>query len=228
MTNNHEVRGEFHCHSVYSADSLMQIENLLAVCRKRHIDKIAITDHNCLEGALRAYQLDPARVIVGEEIQTTQGEILGYFMSEEIPEGLEPMEVVKRLKEQDAFISVAHPFDLNRDETHWQPGMLESLVPQLDAIEVFNARCLQRKFNEQAQDFACKHNLIEMAGSDAHSPSELGRATLLLPLFNNVEEFRQAIKQAKIDARLSGSYVHLFSAWAKLVKKVRKSASLRS
>ncbi|HOO58473.1 MAG TPA: PHP domain-containing protein, partial [Anaerolineaceae bacterium] len=93
MNLSRVVRAEFHCHSVYSPDSLVRVEDLLAACEQKNIDKLAITDHNCLEGALRAHALDPQRVIVGEEIQTTQGEILGYFMREEIPAGLEPLEV---------------------------------------------------------------------------------------------------------------------------------------
>ena len=91
------VRAEFHCHSIYSPDSLVRVEDLLAACQQKQIDKLAITDHNRLEGALRAYALDPQRVIIGEEIQTTEGEILGYYMREEIPAGLEPLEVIERL-----------------------------------------------------------------------------------------------------------------------------------
>ena len=126
MNPSPEVRAEFHCHSIYSPDSLVRVEDLLAACQQKQIDKLAITDHNRLEGALRAHALDPQRVIIGEEIQTTEGEILGYFMREEIPAGLEPLEVIERLKDQGAFISVAHPFDTNRDVTHWKSGTLEA------------------------------------------------------------------------------------------------------
>lgn len=224
MNPSQLVRAEFHCHSIYSSDSLVRVEALLAACRQKHIDKVAITDHNCLEGALRAQELDPKRVIVGEEIQTTQGEILGYFVREEIPAGLEPLEVIGRLKDQGAFISVAHPFDANRDGTHWQPGTLEAMVPHLDAFETFNARCVRPVYNDKAQAFARAHNLREIAGSDAHSTFELGKATLLLADFNCPKELRDALVQAQWEVRLSAVSVHLFSVWAKMVKKVRKPA----
>ena len=73
------IKAEFHCHTVYSPDSLVELETLLKACDERGIDKIAITDHGCLQGALKAYQLDPERVIVAEEIETPEGELLGYF-----------------------------------------------------------------------------------------------------------------------------------------------------
>jgi len=225
MSLSRVVRAEFHCHSVYSSDSLVRVEDLLAACKQKNIDKLAITDHNCLDGALRAHALDPQRVIVSEEIQTTQGEILGYFMHEEIPAGLEPLEVIRRLKDQRAFISVAHPFDPNRDATHWQLGTLEAMLPFLDAFETFNARCLRQTYNDQAQVFAQEHGLAGMAGSDAHSTFELGKATMLLADFNDARELRTALENAQWDVYLSSAAVHLYSVWAKIVKKVHKPAT---
>lgn len=137
---NKSILAEFHCHSNYSFDSLVSLEDIISTCRARGIAKIAITDHGCMEGAYKAHQMAPDLVIVSEEIQTSEGEILGYFMTEEIPDGLEPMEVIRRLQGQGAFISVAHPFDPWRG-SHWKEGTLEELVPYLDGVEAFNARC---------------------------------------------------------------------------------------
>jgi len=182
------------------------------------------------ERGVVCHELDPDRVIVGEEIQTTQGEILGYFMREEIPAGLEPQEVIRRLKDQGAFVSVAHPFDTDRDVTHWQPSTLEALLPDLDGFEVFNARCVRPSFNHRAQAFALEHHLVAIAGSDAHTTFELGRAVMLLPDFSSAAELRAAVQYAQIKAQLSGAYVHLFSVWAKLVKrfKTEKPDDLRA
>ena len=105
---------EFHCHTQYSPDSLSSVKDLLAVCDARGIDRIVITDHNTIQGALAAKEIDPVRVIVGEEIKTTGGELLAAFVQEEIPKGLSPMETIHRLKAQKAFISVSHPFDILR------------------------------------------------------------------------------------------------------------------
>ncbi|MGH2607416.1 MAG: PHP domain-containing protein, partial [Anaerolineales bacterium] len=96
---------ELHCHTHYSADGLMRPERLVEVCRRRGIDRVAITDHNTTLGALEAARHDPERVIVGEEILTTRGELLAYFVTEEVPAGLAPREAIARLREQDAVIS---------------------------------------------------------------------------------------------------------------------------
>src|SRR5690606_23769751 len=101
---NEPILAEFHCHSNYSPDSLVSLEEIIRTCRSRGVGKIAITDHGCMAGALKANQMAPDLVVVSEEILTSEGEILGYFMTEEIPDGLEPLEVVRRLKEQGAFI----------------------------------------------------------------------------------------------------------------------------
>ena len=111
---------EFHSHTIYSKDSLSSPEKILAACRRKGIDRIVITDHNTTCGALAAQALDPQRVIIGEEIMTTQGELLAAFIQEEIPPGLTPMQTIERLKEQGAFISVSHPFD------HYRGWLLEA------------------------------------------------------------------------------------------------------
>ena len=146
-------RVEFHCHTNFSQDSLVTPAQLLAACRKREVDRVVITDHNTIQGALEAQALDPERVIIGEEILTQQGELLAAYVREEIPEGLPALEAISRLREQGALISVSHPFDVTRSG-HWQLRELEKIAPLVDAVEVFNARCLLKKFNHQAAAFA--------------------------------------------------------------------------
>src|SRR5271157_2003852 len=102
---------EFHCHTVFSKDSLTSPQKLVDTCRRKGIDRVIVTDHNTIEGARAAQLIDPERVIIGEEIMTTRGEILAAFVTKEIPARLSPIETIKRLRDQDAFISVSHPFD---------------------------------------------------------------------------------------------------------------------
>ena len=212
------ILAEFHLHTGASPDSLVKIEPLLAACVRKGIGKLAITDHGSMQGAFEAKAMDPQRVILAEEIETTEGEILGYFMSSEVPQGLRPREVVDRLRDQGAFISIAHPFDSYRGNG-WNVSDLEALLPLVDGIEVFNARCVRPRFNEQALSFAQQHEKLQLAGSDAHSIFELGHACLLLPDFNSAEEMRAAVGKAKVVGKLSGSYVHLISTYAKFAKR---------
>lgn len=220
MTNI--ISAEFHCHSNYSPDSLVTLEDIIKTCRAKGIGKIAITDHGRMAGAFKAHNMAPDLVVVSEEVLTNEGEILAYFITEEIPDNLPPMEVVKRLKDQGAFISVAHPFDPWRG-ANWKPGTLEKLVPYLDGVEAFNARCFDPTFNEKAGNFANEHGLAWMVGSDAHSIPEIGKAVLQLPDFNTAEELRQAVKTAVFSGELSGKTVRLHSTIAKVVNKFRKT-----
>jgi hypothetical protein len=216
------LRVELHCHTSASLDSLVPVEKYLSRCEKLGIDKIAITDHNVIETALSAKAIAPEKVIVGEEIQTTKGELIGYFMSDWVPPGLDPMETIECLREQGAFISIPHPFDPFRGKD-WEPGDLESLAPYVDAVETFNARCFGNKANLAAADFARRHGLLETVGSDAHTLRELGKARLRMPDFSDAGSFKTGLRQAEKITRLSPFFIHFYSSFAKLLKKFRKT-----
>ena len=212
------LRVEFHCHTIHSKDSLTHPQDLLVACRQKGIDRVVITDHNTIAGALHARRLDPGRVIVGEEIMTTRGEILAAYVKEEIPPGLTPQETIERLRAQGAFISVSHPFDRLRSG-HWELADLLEIAPLVDAIETFNARCIWPAFNRQAQIFALQHHLPGTAGSDAHAAFELGKANLLLPAFRGAQELKAVITQGEMKASLSAPWVHFTSRYAVIKKK---------
>src|SRR5215211_6814434 len=154
---------EFHCHSIFSKDSLTHPAELVKTCRRKGIDRVVITDHNTIAGARVAQAIDPELVIVGEEIMTRRGEILAAFVTEEIPKGLSPQETLRRLKDQGAFISVSHPFDQWRSG-HWQEEHLLEILPDVDAIEVYNSRCMLPSFNRKARQFAEWHHLAGTVG----------------------------------------------------------------
>lgn len=186
--------------------------------KQRGLDKIVITDHNTIQGALIARQMDPGFVIVGEEIKTTKGELLACFVKQEVPKGLPPLEAIQMLRSQGAFISVSHPFDLYR--SGWNLKDLEMITPLVDAIETFNARVIHKSMNDDAQAYAAKHQLAGTAGSDAHSLIEIGAVALDLPDFEDAESLRTAIQSGKIVGHTNPAWVHLTSTWAKLYKKM--------
>jgi hypothetical protein len=210
---------ELHCHTYHSKDSLLDPERLLEVCRRKGIDRVAITDHNTIEGARAASELDPERVIIGEEIMTTQGELLGYFMKERIPPDLSPRETIARLRDQDAFISVSHPFD-NMRPGSWQEEALREILDLVDAIEIFNARSWTAAANHKASSLANEVGVLGTAGSDAHASIEVGQALLSLPVFNDSDSFRSALSQAQILAKRSIFLVHFLSRYATFRKRL--------
>lgn len=218
---------EFHCHTSYSKDSLTPPERLVKACHRKGIDRVIVTDHNSIAGARAAQALDPELVIVGEEILTTRGELLAAFVNEEIPAGLSPQETIRRLEEQGAFISVSHPFDMYRGG-HWDEADLLEILPQVDAIEVFNSRCWSRAFNRQAQEFADQHGVPGTVGSDAHATLELGRAVLLLEPFQGPEELRAVIRRGIPEVRWSPPWFHLISRYAVLLKGLKAGLDMEN
>ncbi len=216
------LRVEFHCHTVFSKDSLTSPQSLVDVCRRKGIDRVSITDHNTIAGALVAQNIDPKIVIVGEEIMTTRGEILAAFVTEEIPAMLSPMETIKRLRDQNAFISVSHPFDEWRSGG-WKEEDLLEILPLVDAVEVYNSRCMRHVFNQRAMEFAKKYNVAGTVGSDAHAAFEMGRSLVLLEPFEGPDEMRKVIRNAKVLTHWSPPWFHLTSRYA----TIRKSINFR-
>jgi hypothetical protein len=221
------LKVEFHCHTIYSKDSLTSPQRLVKACRHKGVDRVIVTDHNTIAGARAAQALDPELVIVGEEIMTTRGELLAAFVTEEVPAGLSPQETIRRLKEQGAFISVSHPFDVHRGG-HWEEADLLEILPQVDAIEVFNSRCWSPAFNRQAGEFAERHNVSGTVGSDAHATLELGRAVLLLEQFQGSEELRAVIRRGIPVVRWSPPWFHLISRYAVLLKGLKVGLDMQN
>jgi predicted metal-dependent phosphoesterase TrpH len=213
------LKVEFHCHTIASKDSLTHPADLVAEARRKGIDRLVVTDHNTIAGARAAQALDPELVIVGEEIMTTRGEILASFVREEIPAGLSPQETIQRLKDQGAFISVSHPFDRMRSGGWREPDLLEILL-LVDAIEVFNSRCMLPGYNRQARRFAEKHNIPGTVGSDAHAAFEVGRSLMQLEPFEGPDGMRKVIRAGIPIVKWSPPWVRFSSRYAVAHKKV--------
>lgn len=210
---------EFHCHTYASKDSLTRPADLIAMARRKGIDRVIVTDHNSIAGAREAYGIDPELVIVGEEIMTTKGEILAAFVKEEVPPDLTPLETINILKEQGAFISVSHPFDELR-KGGWMEHDLLEILPLVDAIEVYNSRCMLPRFNRRAELFAQKYNIAGTVGSDAHAAFEVGRSLLLLDQFTGPDEMRKVIRRGIPKVKWSPPWFHLTSRYASMIKKI--------
>ena len=167
------IKADLHIHTAYSPDSITSLQQVIARCREAEINCVAVTDHNTILGALKLKEMAEFTVIVGEEIKTRSGEIIGYFLSEEIPARLSAEETVHRIKDQGGLVCIPHPFDrLRRSAIRCET--LQTLLPYIDIIEVFNSRVLLSKDNLSARIFAATNELLGSAGSDAHVASEIG------------------------------------------------------
>ena len=213
---------DFHVHTCYSGDSFTSLEAVIEACRKRGLSKVAITDHNTIAGALALSEMAPDLVIVGEEIKTDVGEIIAYFLKEEVPKGLPVREAIARVREQGGAVGVSHPLDRWRREAMGLTHLL-SIIEQVDMLEAFNARATFSSDNRRVLDLARERGLLVTAGSDAHVPWEIGRAYVEMPAFNDndKDEFLRSLAQGQIVGRLTTPLIHFASTWAKLIKRLR-------
>jgi len=171
------MKYDLHIHSEFSSDGTMSPEEIVEYAKKRGLDGIAITDHNTVKGGLEAkkYETDDFEVIVGTEVMTERGEVTGLFLSREVA-ARDFRSVVADIKSQGGIVVIPHPFDRLR-KSAFHP--LAEDTEWIDAIEVFNARCVFFKDNEKAAMFAATHNLAVVAGSDAHYRNEVGIAGVI-------------------------------------------------
>ncbi len=214
-------RVELHAHTVYSPDSLVSLEDFLAACRRKELNRVAVTDHNTIQGALRLKERAPDLIIVGEEIRAREGEVLAYFIEREIPKGLPLLETIHRIREQGGVIALPHPCDRARGSAVGRE-IAEMVLPLVDAVEIFNARCVFPSDNACAAALAARFGKPGFSGSDAHTLRELGQAWTALPPFEDAAGFLQALRQAHPTRRSSPFWVHLFSTWAKWRRTQRK------
>lgn len=214
---------DLHTHTRCSKDSLNQYDRIIEAVQRAGLDGIAVTDHNTFEGALEMQRRAPFIVIPGEEIKTTRGEIIGLFLSDEIPPGLTPLDTIDRIHGQGGLVYVPHPFDEVRGSRLARPALAE-ITPRIDILEVFNARNALPRFNSRAREYAAGHGLLAGAGSDAHTYGEYGRAYVEVPSFDGPTDFLEAMRQGTWHGRLSGPLVHARTRVDRTLKLLDKPA----
>jgi predicted metal-dependent phosphoesterase TrpH len=203
------VRIDMHVHTTASFDGQIEPASLVELVPDAGLDAVAITDHNSLEGALELVALDPPfQVVVGEEVSSAEGDIIGLFVSETVPPGLSAAETVARLRAQGAVVAAAHPFDVFRSSALGTEAM-EAIAEEIDAVEALNARNLRRRDGEEAFEWAEARGLPVVGGSDAHAPRELGRVWTSIPAFSDADSLRAALADARPEGRRSGLDVHV-------------------
>jgi predicted metal-dependent phosphoesterase TrpH len=203
------VKVDMHTHSEYSPDSRTPLKSQAAALKAAGIDVVCATDHNTIEGALRLREIaEGVRVIVGEEISSRDGEIIGLFLEKAVPRDLSAEETIERIHEQGGVVSVPHPFSRNR-LYHIRRSALDRVFGQIDCIEIFNAREAFAADNRRAEAFAKDKNIPGAVGSDAHRTSEIGRAWIEVDDFEGRDGFVAALRGGTVHGRLTGSAIHL-------------------
>lgn len=163
---------DLHTHSTASPDGGISAEQYQAALDTNMLDAIAITDHNQIDFALELHKKLGTRIIVGEEVMTTAGEVIGLYLTKRIPAGLSPQETINHIKSQGGIVYIPHPFETVRKGIH--PSVLEEVTDLVDVVEVCNGRAFFQNRSAQAVVWARLNNKAGAASSDAHGQRGLG------------------------------------------------------
>ncbi len=206
---------DMHIHTCNSSDSSLKPDEIVKIAKMRGLQGVAIADHGTIKGGVetkKANMDEDFLVIVGSEVRTERGEIIGYFLNEEVKSKC-PGEVIDEIKAQDGIVCIPHPFDLFRLS---RLKGIEDVLDRVDLLEVFNARCLLNSANKKAERLAKAQKLAMSAGSDAHTRYEIGKAGIIL---DGGKDVREAIlKNTRVFGKRSPPFVHLYSTFYKVVR----------
>jgi predicted metal-dependent phosphoesterase TrpH len=188
------LRIDLHLHSRFSPDSSTTLSALVERCRELGLDRIALTDHHTAEGALELKRREPELAIVGEEVATTEGDIIGLFVTGSIPSGGTPEEVCDAIHAMGGLSYACHPMDRRR--ASFTPERLVELAPRLDIIETHNAWA-DPAANRAAAELCRELGKVPAAGSDSHAARELGSSWMEIEPYEGVEDFLHNLSRAR-------------------------------
>jgi len=211
---------DLHVHTCHSVDSLSTLPEIVRWTLRRGLGALAITDHDTIRGALELAAMAPFCVIVGEEISTSGGDLIGLFLRREIEPGLSPLATAEAIHDQGGLVYVPHPLDRARRQSALGYEGLMAILDRVDLVESWNARVAFRADNQAAAALAASHHLLAGAGSDAHQPSEIGRGWVAVAPFVDAAGFLAGLRGATVFGRTSTPLVHLGSTYARLAKEL--------
>ncbi|HET9199868.1 MAG TPA: PHP domain-containing protein [Dehalococcoidia bacterium] len=214
------VRVDMHCHTSYSRDSVIEPEVMSQRYVRSGLHAVCVTDHDTIDGALHMQRIAPFKVVVGEEISTHEGELIGLFLSRAVQPGLSAAETIEAIHEQGGLAVVPHPFDRLR-RFRLDEAVLESVAAQVDIIETFNSRTLLMSDNERTASWAKSKGIVMGGGSDAHTPGEIGTAYVEMPPFAGPTEFLAALRQGIVVGRRSNPFLRMQTTFTRFRKQPR-------
>lgn len=218
------MKVEFHVHTRFSKDSILNYLFLLIMLKLKKINCVAITDHNEIAGAikyqkkLKKHNID---VIVGEEIFTLDGEIIGLYLKELIEPGLTCEETIKKIREQNGIVYVPHPYEPFRHKTVLKESCLKNFSSEIDLIECHNGRNRNKSISKVQLEIGEKYAIQNIIGSDAHTFFELGRNYIILDKYDR-ENILSSLKKGKFICSNCISFSHFWTKIARIIKIIEK------
>jgi predicted metal-dependent phosphoesterase TrpH len=222
---------DLHCHTSASFDSVASPAAVVRAAARRGLTHLAVTDHDRIDGALRARDAAPhgLAVIVGEEVTTVDGDLIAVFLERAVPPGMEAVETIAVIREQGGLVGVPHPFDLSRGYGRKSGALLKDIADKVDWIETYNARVVGGSANERAAIFAREHSLPGVCASDAHSVLEVGVSyNVVRGDPSTAEGLLAALADIGIRPGHASFYVRAWTPLAKLIQSMRGNGRRRA
>lgn len=212
---------EMHVHTRFSNDSLLPLWLIFLMCKIKKISCIAITDHNTIEGAVKfkeKFEKRNLKVIIGEEIMTSHGEIIGLFLEERVKSGMSPQDTIDEILRQRGIVYIPHPFDKKRNRTVLDSKYIKANLDKISFIEMHNGRNISEEYSIRQNEIAEKYGVIKVIGSDAHTFIELGRNYMKIENFNTTKEFITVISKSEIVCSPCLKICHTLTKFTKIIK----------
>lgn len=220
---------ELHVHTRYSHDSMLSLPVLYWLCRIRGIDQIAITDHNTIDGAMAFKKYckehgSKIQVIIGEEIMTDSGEVIGLFLNENISGNLTVEDTAREIRKQGGLLYIPHPYDKKREKTVLKEHGLQKILGSVTCIESHNGRNIDPSFSKEQSRIAEKYRLQKTVGSDAHTGIEIGRNYLEHDMHDveSPEKFIKALSGSCLHQKQCIKLSHTMTKFVRVIKMPRK------
>ena len=191
-----DIRALIHVHTDYSFDSNVSLDTLARFLAEHDFGCVAVTDHDTIEGGRRLRSLTGARVIIGEEVSTRDGHLIGLFLSERVRAGMSAEDTARAIRDQGGVVLLPHPFAPaffgGLGDAAWR------IADLIDAVEANNAQSFRTGWDRRANDFADRLGLPKYAGSDSHIPSSIAPCYQLMPDFTGPDDFLEALAAAEL------------------------------
>jgi predicted metal-dependent phosphoesterase TrpH len=210
---------DFHTHSTASPDGSLTLAQYGRMITTGNLNVIAITDHNTITAAQKIQRELGQTIIVGEEIATREGEIIGLYLDEVVPARLSAAETVKAIKKQGGLVYVPHPFETVRKGMTLE--VLDAIAKDVDIIEVHNGRAVFQNYSKQALVWAKKHDVVAAAASDAHGRIGWGKTYTILAEAPTRQTLLPLLREASFQRGFPGVRGVMYPKFNRLRKKGR-------
>ena len=210
---------DFHTHSVASPDGSLTLEQYKQMLNSKRLDCIAVTDHNSIEFAQELHKELGPKIIVGEEITTKAGEVIGLFLTKEVPADLALAETIRLIQEQGGLVYIPHPFETVRKGI--SEAELDSVAAEVDIMEVYNGRAVFQNRSDDSQTWADLHLVPGVASSDSHGLAGWGRTYTWVSEMPTRENLLSLLKNAEYTHASPGLRGMLYPKFNRLRKKWR-------